>query len=82
MKTCEECILFQLEQAREQIRDMSEEITHQSKIIIDDGELFNVLDKYMYIHDGFIGMDTVKAERNPEDYRILKKVIFMMGDDE
>ena len=36
----------------------------------------------MYIHDGFIGMDTVKAERNPEDYRILKKVIFMMGDDE
>ena len=82
MKTCEECILFQLEQAREQIRDMSEEITHQSKIIIDDGELFNVLDKYMYIHDGFIGMDAVKAERNPEDYRILKKVIFMMGDDE
>ena len=83
MKICEECVLWELEQARDHFGELAEKILQARKDIRDTDTLFRILDEYMYLSDdGVISMHDVEAADDPEAYDFLKRVVFLMEDDE
>ena len=83
MEICETCVLWELEQARDHFGEFAEKILQARKDKRDTDTLFRILDRYMYFFDdGVISMHDVEAVVDPEAYYFLKRVIFLMEDDD
>ena len=76
MKTCEEYVLHELEEAKEKIR----KLTEKNERLLDEVEryidYFHVLKKYMHVEEGstglqYITMNYVFKEYEPEDFESL-----------
>ena len=83
MKICEECVLWESQQAREHFGELVEEILQARKDIRGTDTVLRILEDYMYCcDDGDISMHHVEAADDPEAYYFLKRVVFLMEDDE
>ena len=83
MEICETCVLWELEQARDHFGEFAEKILQARKDKRDTDTLFRILDEYMYfLDDGVIAMHYVEAADDPEAYHFLKRVVFLMEDDD
>ncbi len=84
IKTCEEYVLMELEEKREQVKRLTEACRNYIEVMDDVNTFLDILKKHLNLHkaaDGkeIITMGYIFEEYDPDDFRLLKELFHLDG---
>ena len=84
IKTCEEYVLMELEEKREQVKRLTEACRNYIEVMDDVNTFLDILKKHLNLHraaDGkeIITMGYIFEEYEPDEFKFLKELFHLEG---
>ena len=84
IRTCEEYVLAELEEKKEQVKRLKEACKSYAEVMDDVNAFLDIMKKRLNLHEGadgkeIITMGYIFEDYDPDDFRLLKELFHLEG---